>query len=76
MLCDRHPHEFRIAPDCGLYTVWKNGQELWIMQIRESDGRWMNGPALLIGKTGENVNDSTTKDLSSKAPFRFHDEEL
>ena len=46
----------------GLYTVWKNGQELWIMQIRESDGRWMN--------------DSTTKDLSSKAPFRFHDEEL
>ena len=37
----------------GLYTVWKNGQELWIMQIRESDGRWMNGPALLIGKTGE-----------------------
>ena len=60
----------------GLYTVWKNGQELWIMQIRESDGRWMNGPALLIGKTGENVNDSTTKDLSSKAPFRFHDEEL
>ena len=31
------------------------------MQIRESDGRWMNGPALLIGKTGENVNDSTTK---------------
>lgn len=49
----------------GLYTVWKNGQE-----------RWMNGPALLIGKTGENVNDSTTKDLSSKAPFRFHDEEL
>lgn len=32
----------------GLYTVWKNGQELWIMQIRESDGRWMNGPALRI----------------------------
>ena len=60
----------------GLYTVWKNGQELWIMQIRESDGRWMNGPALLIGKTGENVNDSTTKDPSSKAPFRFHDGEL
>ena len=60
----------------GLYTVWKNGQELWIMQIRESDGRWMNGPALLIGKTGENINDSTTKDLSSKAPFRFHDGEL
>lgn len=56
--------------------MWKNGQELWIIQIRESDGRWMNGPALLISKTGENVNDSTTKDLSSKAPFRFHDGEL
>ena len=65
---DAFDHALRPAParipDCpglwedksdGLYTVWKNGQELWIMQIRESDGRWMNGPALLIGKTGENA---------------------